>query len=97
MTTTASGSRFTFYLPEARVLSNAEVAALPSDKLQAAEQSGKSGIWLEIDCPNHSCVSPEGNVTIPATGAEAKGKKGVWLNVFCPNDSCELHESTALP
>lgn len=97
MTTQDSGSRFTFYFPEARALSNTEVADLPREKKQAAENAGKRGIWLEIDCPNQDCVSPDGNVTIPAAGTEAKEKKGVWLNVFCPNDSCELHESTALP
>ena len=97
MTTQESGSRFTFYCPGARVLSDTEAAALPPDKKQAAENTGKSGIWLEIDCPDQSCVSTDGNVTIPAAGTEAKGKKGVWLNVFCPDDSCELTESTALP
>ena len=97
MTTQESGSRFTFYFPGARVLSDTEAAALPPDKKQAAENTGKSGIWLEIDCPDQSCVSTDGNVTIPAAGTEAKGKKGVWLNVFCPDDSCELTENTALP
>ena len=32
MTTQDSGSRFTFYFPEARVLSNAAVAGLPPEK-----------------------------------------------------------------
>jgi hypothetical protein len=97
MTTQEKGSRFTFYFPGARVLSDTEAAALPPDKKQAAESTGKLGIWLEIDCPDQSCVSTDGNVTIPAAGTEAKGNKGVWLNVFCPDDSCELTESTALP
>ena len=97
MTTQDSGSRFTFYFPEARVLSNAEVAGLSAEKKQAAESTGKRGIWLEIDCPDQSCVNSDGNVTIQAAGTDAPEKKGVWLNVFCPNDSCELHESTALP
>jgi hypothetical protein len=97
MTTQDSGSRFTFYFPVARVLSNAEVADLPAEKKQAAESTGKRGIWLEIDCPDQSCVNSDGNVTIPAARTEAAEKKGVWLNVFCPNDSCEMNENTALP
>ncbi len=97
MTTQDSGSRFTFYFPEARVLSNAEVAGLPPEKKQAADNTGKRGIWLEIDCPDQACVSTEGKITIPAAGIEPKSHKGIWLNVFCPNDSCELHESTDLP
>lgn len=97
MTTRDSGSRFTFFFPEARVLSNAEVDTLSPEKKQAAEKTGQRGIWLEIDCPNQSCVSADGRVTIPAAGAEAKGDKGVWLNVFCPEDSCEIYQGTALP
>lgn len=97
MTKRDSGSRFTFFFPEARVLSNAEVAGLPLEKKQAAEKAGQRGIWLEIDCPDQSCISADGMISVPAAGAEDKENKGVWLNVFCPNNSCELHENTSLP
>jgi hypothetical protein len=97
MTTRDSGSRFTFFFPEARVLSDAEVDSLAPDKKQAAEKAGQRGIWLEIDCPDQSCISTDGRIIIPAAKVEAKENKGVWLNVFCPNNSCELHENTALP
>ena len=92
-----SDSRFTFYLPDARVLSDAEIAALPAEKKQSAETGNKEGIWLEIYCPDASCVGDDGRITIPAEGAESGKKKGVWLNLFCPEGSCELKEGTDLP
>ena len=81
-------NNFTFYFPNARVLGTNEVSALPGEKKKAAEAAGQSGVWLEVHCPDGSCVGKDGKVTLEAVGVEAKKGKGVWLNVFCPEDSC---------
>jgi len=65
-------------------LSSSEVAALPDDKKKSAAAAGKSGVWLEVHCPDGSCVDKEGKVTLTAAGIEGKKDKGLWLNVFCP-------------
>ena len=90
-------ARFTFFFPDARVLDDAEIAAIPADKKQAAEAAQKKGIWLEVHCPDASCVSDDGRITIPALGAESLEKNGMWLNIFCPEGSCELNQMTDLP
>ena len=97
MTTQDAATRFTCFFPEARVLRQQEVEALPSDKREAAARTGKQGVWLEINCPDKSCISADGKITFPAAGTEAIKKEGVWLNLFCPEDSCELQQSSDLP
>lgn len=86
-----------FFIPDARVLSEAEIAALPAERKQAAGTPKKEGVWLEIHCPDASCVADDGRISIPAEGVEPVEKKGIWLNLFCPEGSCELEESTELP
>lgn len=81
-------NQLTFYFPNARALSSSEVAALPDDKKKSAAAAGKSGVWLEVHCPDGSCVDKEGKVTLKAAGIEGQKDKGLWLNVFCPEDSC---------
>jgi len=80
--------QLTFYFPNTRVLSSGEVSALPDDKKQSAEAAGKGGVWLEVHCPDGSCVGKDGKVTLQAAGVAGKTDKGLWLNVFCPEDSC---------
>jgi len=89
--------RFKFFLPDARVLSESEIDDLPAEKVQSVKAAGKEGLWLEINCPDKSCINADGKITIYAVGTEAKAKGGVWLNLFCPEDSCELRQSTDLP
>jgi hypothetical protein len=97
MVTQDNSAQFTFFFPEARVLREEEVEALPPEKRQAAAKSGQRGVWLEINCPDKSCISDDGKIIVSAVGAEAKPKGGVWLNLFCPEDSCELRQGTDLP
>jgi len=92
-----SETRFTFFFPDARILNEAEIAAIPTEKKEAAGSDKKEGIWLEIYCPNASCVGDDGRITIPALGAETSKKEGIWLNLFCPEGSCELTQMTDLP
>jgi hypothetical protein len=89
-------TRFTFFFPDARVLSVEEIQALTLEKKQASQKVGGKGVWLNINCPDASCISGEGRITIPATGVE-HSKKGFWLNLFCPEDTCEIHQATDLP
>ena len=92
-----SETRFTFFFPDARVLNEAEIAAISTEKKEAAESEKKEGIWLEIYCPDASCVGDDGRITIPAGGTESAEKRGIWLNLFCPEGSCELNQMTDLP
>ena len=97
MTLQESSTRFTFFFPDARVLSEAEISVLPQEKKQAVETDQKKGVWLEIHCPDASCVRDDGRISIPAEGIESVENKGVWLNLFCPEGSCELEEGSSLP
>ena len=90
-------SRFRFFLPDARLPEKDEISALPPEKLKPAEAAGNKGLWLEIRCPDQSCIDDQGNITIPAKGAGASGERGIFLNLFCPENSCEIVESTDLP
>lgn len=95
--TNEKNSRFRFFLPDARILGKDEIANLPSEKLAAVPSGGQDGLWLEIVCPNESCIDDDGNITIPAKGTDTSGKKGIILSLFCPEDSCEVTQSTDLP
>jgi hypothetical protein len=97
MTFKDTDTRFTFFFPDARVLSDPEIDALPADKKQAADSEQREGVWLEVFCPDASCVSDDGRITIPAVGTESGENKGMWLNIFCPEGSCELNQISDLP
>lgn len=86
--------RFQFFLPEARVMSDQEVAALPADKIRTSTASGKNGLWIEVSCPDRSCLTADGKLTIPT---EQSAGKGIFLNMFCPEGACEIVESTDVP
>ncbi len=89
--------RFKFFLPDARILSEEEVAALPADKKSAANATGKTGLWIEIYCPDASCVDDRGHISIPSTGTATESGKGTWLKLFCPEGQCEITQSSGLP
>ena len=88
---------FTFFFPGSRLLSSAEISALAAEKRKAAEDSRREGVWLEVPCPDGSCMKKQGKVILDAVGAGHKEEKGVWLNVFCPEDSCLWKGGTELP
>ena len=85
--------RFQFFLPDARLLTEREVERLAADRAHA-DASGKNGLWIEIPCPDRSCLDANGKLTIPSGQAQGKG---TWLNVFCPENICEIVQSTDLP
>jgi len=70
---------------------------MPTEKKQAAEAEKKAGVWHEVYCPDASCVTEDGRITIPAAGTESAEKNGIWLNLFCPEDTFEIQEATDLP
>lgn len=85
--------RVKIFLPKSRILTDAEVAALPAEKKTGIQD----GIWIEVECPDGSCIDKKGNVHIPAAESTAQPEKGFWFNIFCPADSCEVTQSTDLP
>jgi hypothetical protein len=89
--------RFAFFFPGLRMLSNAEIAALPEDKRRAAESSRQQGVWLEIPCPDDACIQSDGKICVEAVTPGGKADRGVWLNIFCPEDSCLFKSGTELP
>ena len=94
--TDSKKSLFRFFLPNARILGKEEIANLPPEKIKAAGGT-QDGLWLEIVCPDESCIDGKGNITIPSKGAKPQKEKGLFLNLFCPEKSCEIVQSTDLP
>lgn len=93
---TKTKSRLKFFIPEARLLTEDEKAALPKDKKDAV--SGKPGLWIEVLSPEGACSVEGDRITLPCgTAAETGGAKGIWLNLFCPDNQCELRGYTDLP
>ncbi len=80
--------RLAFFFPRARVLTEAEIAALPEEKRRFAASGGVPGVWLEVHCPGGACVGADGKVALEAAGVEPANTQGLWLNVFCPEGSC---------
>lgn len=97
MATQSDKSSFTFFLPGSRVLSGSEVMNLPDEKRSAAQAAGLEGVWLEIPCPDDSCINQSGKICLPALGSDAKPDRGIWLNIFCPQDRCLYHGGLELP
>ena len=90
--------RFKFFLPNARLLSQNEVANLPEEKIRSsAATAGSEGVWLEIACPDPSCLDANGRINLPAGATGETEGKGSFLNLFCPEDACEIAQSTDLP
>jgi hypothetical protein len=86
-----------FFLPESRSLSSAEVSDLPEEKRKAAIASGREGVWIEVPCPDGSCMKKNGKIVLEAAPVGHKEEKGIWLNIFCPEDSCLWKGGTELP
>jgi hypothetical protein len=89
--------RLKVFLPNARLLTEEEIAGLPAEKRGAVKVAGGDGLWIEVDCPEGSCSIDGSKITIPAGGVTPGESKGIWLNLFCPEDQCELEQSTDLP
>jgi hypothetical protein len=90
-------NRVTVFVPGVRSLTEQEVSRLPDEKIRAAQASSARGVWLDVPCPDLSCLTGEGRITFPVKGAPEKEEKGIWLNLFCPGDACEVRQATDLP
>ncbi len=90
------GKEVRFFFPDARCLSDTEISELPSAKRNLAEASGKKGTWMEVSCPDDSCLNKNGNIVIPVRSESSQEKRGIWLNLFCPEDQCLIQEPTDL-
>ena len=44
------------FLPGSRSLSSSEIAGLPEEKKRRRAASGREGVWIEVPCPDGSCM-----------------------------------------
>ena len=89
--------QFKFFLPHARLMSDAAIATMRENgDLPATDLAGSDGLWIEMDCPDGSCLDENGRITLPVTEAD-DARRGVFLNLFCPEDNCEIVQSTDIP
>ncbi|MDZ7700466.1 MAG: hypothetical protein U5R49_27250 [Deltaproteobacteria bacterium] len=92
------GTWLKVFCPEARCLSEEEIASLPEEKKGMAEENESGGLWLEVFCPDDSCLREEERVNIPVKQAsDEETGKGTWLRLFCPEDHCLVREPTDVP
>jgi hypothetical protein len=88
----SQGAWLKVFCPNARCLTDEEVASLPPEKLKSAEGKSGKGLWLEIFCPEGTCdIGPQNFWTVEET-RDPSGDKGLWLKLFCPEGSCEISE-----
>ncbi|MEE4609192.1 MAG: hypothetical protein V2L15_09925 [Desulfobacteraceae bacterium] len=92
---TQKKTKFTVFIPEARVISEGEKAALPKEKQDAV--AGKAGLWVEVRCPEGACSQKGDKITLPGGVAPAEKPRGIWLNLFCPDNQCLIRQYTDLP
>ena len=85
--------QFKFFLPDARVLDREEIEALQKEMPASADVAEGAGLWLEVICPDSSCLDDQGRLTLPTT-EQAHETKGVFLNLFCPEGRCQVTQST---
>ncbi|MFO7494325.1 MAG: hypothetical protein R6X05_01670 [Desulfobacterales bacterium] len=57
--------QFKFFLPDARLLDNDEIAALRAKPDHSAPSPDEKGLWIEMTCPDHSCLDDESRLTLP--------------------------------
>ncbi|HSL62776.1 MAG TPA: hypothetical protein VK885_13380 [Desulfotignum sp.] len=88
-------TRLKVFIENARVLPESEISGLSQKKREAV--SGKTGLWLEVECPEGACSLEKNTITLPAGGVIPNETKGLWLNLFCPENQCEVLEGSQVP
>jgi hypothetical protein len=83
------------FCPNARCLTEEEVAALPEEKRKLAETAGDKGLWLAVEWDPES--DSHERKTSAKSGSAGGQEEGFWLNLFCPDDRCEVDEPSDLP
>jgi hypothetical protein len=88
---TASEGRIKVFVPGARLLGSEEIRRLPEEST-----SGRTaeGVWLEIACPDRSCVISEGRIALEVTCARDQESEGAWMKLFCPENQCFPEQAT---
>lgn len=79
--------RLKVFVPNARILTSNEVMELPEDSVEYM-RSARSGVWLEVDCPDRDCVIEEGKIALHVRCARDKASESLWMRLFCPEDRC---------
>jgi hypothetical protein len=88
-------NRLKVFIENARLISADELAGLPVEKREAV--AGKTGLWIEVQCPEGSCSIDKDKITLPAGGIVSKEAKGIWLSLFCPENQCSIEQYSDLP
>jgi hypothetical protein len=83
------------FIQDARLLSQEEQANLPREKREAA--ANKSGLWIEVACPDGACSTEGDKITLPAGGMVPEESKGIWLSLFCPENQCLIENGVGIP
>jgi hypothetical protein len=91
---TASEERIKVFVPGARLLASEEILRIPEQNIH---KTPGEGVWLEIACPDRSCVISEGKIALEVTCARDKESEGVWMKLFCPEERCFAEEATDIP
>jgi hypothetical protein len=89
--------QFKFFLPDSRLLEEAEIASLHAKLGQSAPARDEKGLWIEMTCPDQSCLDDQGRLTLPVEGDVPERGQGILLNLFCPEGRCEILQSTDIP
>lgn len=85
--------RLKVFVPNARILTSEEVMGLPEESVEYMRKA-RSGIWLEVDCPDRDCVIEEGKIALHVMCARDKASEGLWMRLFCPENQCFAEQST---
>lgn len=88
----SQGTWLKVFCPNARCMTDEEVANLPPEQTKTAQTGHEEGLWLEVFCPEGACdIGPQKFWTVEEARDQA-GNKGWWLKLFCPEGSCEISE-----
>lgn len=85
------------FLSNARPIPVEELKTLSDKEKEFARDCTDKGVWLELFCPDDSCLTKEERIKLVSFCEDSTNNKDLWLKVFCPDDTCEAVESTKLP
>jgi hypothetical protein len=89
---TSMDERIKVFVPGARILAGEEISRMPEENMP---RTAGEGVWLEIPCPDRSCVLGEGKIALEVTCA--RDDEGVWMKLFCPEDRCFAEQASDIP
>jgi hypothetical protein len=84
------------FLPKARVLSQQELGSLSEHEKSFEKECKDRGIWLELFCPDDTCLLEEERIKLPVFCEHPGHKHSLWIDIFCPGGSCDVHEPSKL-